>query len=164
MTNRQYEMASICFAIVQKILDEDGFLEASGKPKKSKNYDELDSDTISIYNMLAGDLRGIREEFIKAYAEKFNRFVKTLGEDYLQNSFLTAAFLLDRFAEELPYIKKYMYQAKTERIIAKMKVGIGDANVVRDSSYLAENILRRFDNLPELTRAMREDRLRSWRK
>jgi len=160
----QIDILSIVYAIFQKALDKDGYLEASGKPKKLKNLSELDQDSIALYKWIAEEIRTIPEHKVRESARQFNKIVNKLETDYFQNSFLTGVYIMDRISENFPQHKKTIVQAKTYRIIMSVRIGIyaqASSNeeatkIIKDSSALAMNILRTYNKEPELTRAMRE--------
>ncbi len=152
----QIDILCVVYAIFQKALDTDGYLEASGKPKKLKNLPELDQDSIALYKWIAEEIRAIPEYKVKDHARQFNQLIGNLETDYFQNSFLTGVFLLDRVSENLPQHKKTVVQTKTYRVIKALRVAISSSEIIKDSSALAMNILRTYHKEPELTRAMRE--------
>jgi len=160
----QIDILCVVYAIFQKALDKDGYLEVSGKPKKLKNLSELEQDNIALYKMLAAEIRHIPEYKVREHARKFNKIVNNLETDYFQNSFLTGIFLLDRLSEDFPQHKKIVVQAKTYRVIKAWRIAIFSnasseeeaTKIIKDSSALAMNILRIHNKEPELTRAMRE--------
>jgi len=160
----QIDILCVVYAIFQKALDTDGYLEASGKPKKLKNLSELDNDNIALYKWIAEEIKAIPEYKVREHARQFNQLIGSLETDYFQNSFLTGVFLLDRLSEDFPQHKKTVVQSKTYRIIKAWRAAISSnassevegVKIIKDSSALAMNILRTYNKEPELTRAMRD--------
>ncbi len=157
------------YGITQMSLKEEDDLDSIGKPRSNKHDNELTRDSKDLYKWLSYKLKGVTEYQINDRKGKFNEIATRLEKEYLLNMFLMAVFMFEQELDDHgTKPEKIVLAPKISRIIKKMREGIinkqeNGQDIVRDSKIGASNIIRGFNGQPELTKKMREYKLRVWR-
>ena len=160
-------MEIIFYAIFQKTLDEINLLNEDGSPKKAKNED--DRDIIFLYEYFSSKVVKYSQEYMSKKAKEFNSKANKLHDDYLLNMTLMGLFMVDKWLIDQDRFTQNLIQPKVNRSIKRAHKIIKEKNsegskIITDSSYAASNMVRLYNNKPELTKDIRKARVDMWKK
>jgi hypothetical protein len=138
-----------------------GLFQQTIKEQDFSTMDMSDHDAIALYKWLGENVKHLSSEQLGEKAKKFNKIVRELENEYYLNNFLMALYIFeDLVAIEGSRSQQLVLGPKLNRLIKHIRLQTGlEAN--RDSKLAASNVRRRFNNLPELTKKMREHK---WKK
>jgi hypothetical protein len=140
-------------------------------PKKLKGKDDnqKNNDSIAVYKWLSEKIRGLSGKQLQERAKKFNNTVEALKDNFWLNQYLLGIFMLQHYLEnEADTYSKNLILPKTTRLIKVMREGIINTNengndIILDSSKAASNVWRMFNGKAQLTKEVRDARIRMWK-
>ena len=138
---------------------------------KGQRNNQKNNDSIAVYKWLSERIRGLSPSELQTRAKKFNEIVRSLEDNFFLNQYLMGIFMLEYYLiNEASGLDANLILPKVNRLIKEMRKGIIKANVekdgdeiILDSSQGASNIWRLFNGQAQLTKKVREARLRMWR-
>lgn len=167
-------LKTLVYSLSQMSLIEYGLVDERGIPKKIKNRDrrvDID-DSLFIYKKASEWIKHLSQKELQQNGKKINEIVFGLKDEYFMNKYLMMLFVLDHYlALNTNPIETNMMQSKVTRLIQKVKDGINSMqenhdpkSIIIDSSYLGSNIFRMLNDEAELTKEIREARVKMWKR
>ena len=163
------------YGVIFFALSETGIVDpATAIPKKLRKKDqtEKNTDSIFIYTWLSEKIRGISREELQKRIKKYNNIIESIEDNFFLNQFLMALFMLDHYIEaHASGLDKNLLGPKIRRTINHMRDKIVEVNIehdgkeiILDSSRGASNIWRLFNGEAQLTKEVREARVKMWKR
>ena len=160
------------FSMSQIVLREYGLIDKEGRPLKLKKDQRTEKhlDAIYIYEWASVAVKHVSQYKLDEIGREVNQMANSLSDDYMMNKYLFVLMLLDNYVHnELSVIDQNLLKPKVDRLIKLMRediVTIKQATkeeIIKDSATLASNVWNLFNDKLELTKEVREARLRIWR-
>jgi len=139
--------------------------------KEYKKPNELfENDIIQLYIFLAERTKHLSKKDLQKNAEKFNNFVKQLFDTYNSNQFLLGMFIMEHYLLTEPKDVQILYLSKLTRVIKEWQKKIEKHNskekskeIFIDTSRAASNIYRLFNGQAQLTKEIRDSKIKQWK-
>ena len=160
------------FSMSQIVLREYGLLQKNGAPLKLRQRDktERNLDALYIYEWASMSVKDVSQYKLDEIGKEVNGMAMSLSDDYMMNKYLFLLFLFEKYLlNEADGITKNLMLPKVERLIRFMHTDIRPVNettvgeIIKDSATLGSNMWNLLNDKIELTKEVREARVRMWK-
>jgi len=160
------------FSMSQIVLREYGLLQKNGAPLKLRQRDktERNLDALYIYEWASMSVKDVSQYKLDEIGKEVNGMAMSLSDDYMMNKYLFLLFLFEKYLlNEADGITKNLMLPKVERLIRFMHTDIRPVNettvgeIIKDSATLCSNMWNLLNDKIELTKEVREARVRMWK-
>ena len=160
------------FSMSQIVLREYGLLDELGRPLKLKRNQRIEKhlDAVYIYDWASEKIKEVSQYKLTEIGKEVNQMAMSLSDDYMMNKYLFVLLLFDKYLHNAAApMDKNLLGPKVDRLVRLMRkeiVSIPEATkdeIIKDSAILSSNVWNLFNDHIELTKEVRDARMRMWK-